>query len=433
MNLERSRPLTLQNTHRVNRLHTLSTNRFSFKKMWQIHLPALMYGSLLLLLLFRKKDDGNTGNTASMPSIIAPLLNYSLHISIILIGIMVLKTLSSRKLKLPPYYVIAYMFSIFFYNIRVFDTNDISRSLVGVFLPPLTLLLVSGSKNRDIQPLILREALTFCFASFSIINVILLILGFGYHGFRFSGVTFHPNQMGLVACLSSIYFIANTFNSPSLKARILNIGLLLLSGILLLASGSRGALLAATLGALFYLLIERKFFPIIITSVIAALTLSILSIISPENLSTSQSRMADGGDNRSDVWSEMFWAFINSPIIGMGPDAVGSESSILKAMAVGGIICGIPVLIMTLKIIKKSFKYFFNTYKNKSNSVYYSLLTCILIASLLDAYLFEKFGFTSLLLLLILCIIVDPPKNKKVFPKKPNPTSVDTSPLHNSY
>lgn len=401
--------------YRVEDVHKILKIRKNLKYFREVYFPALLYGCLLLLLLFRKKDDGPFSDSANMPSIIAPLLIYSLYLAIILIIIISAKTIAKKILKPPPFYIFAYIFSIFFYNARVFDTSDIPRSLVGLTLPLLILIILSNNATNGIQSLIYRKSLTFCFAVFSGVNVALLASGFGFHGFRFSGITFHPNQLGLVACLACVFFIANTFSSKHLVIRIISAGFLLASGVLLVASGSRGALLATVTGAIFYLAVERKLLPLIVVLAIGLLTLSILTIISPENLSFAQSRITDSGDNRSDVWLQMFSAFIESPLIGMGPDAMGSESSILKALAVGGIICGLPVIWMTIKIIKIPIYYFFDSRKIKDDSVYYSLIVCIFVASMLDGYLFEKLGFTSLLLLMTLSFIIEPTKaNKKL-------------------
>ena len=380
---------------------------------WDIYTPALLYGTLLLSLLFRKKDGGDLLDAANMPGFLTPFLTYSLHFAIVLVAIIVVRNISTNKLKLPKPYIILYLFSIFFYNLRVFDASEMLRSFVGSALPLLMLIAISNKINIEKQSEILRNSLAVCFAGFTLINTSLLILGYGYHGFRFSGITFHPNQLGLAAGLASIFFTASIFTTKSLIHKQILTILLLLSAALLLASGSRGALLATTLGIIFHLVVERKILPIIIILAICLLTTGALSILDPDNLSFLQSRLVDSNDNRSEVWSRMISGFLQSPIIGMGLDAVGSESSILKALSVGGLICGFPVALMTFKLLSSSIQYFFNKMKNKEDSVYYCLLGCILVASLLDGYLFEMFGFTTTLLLIVLAYTSRKPRRRK--------------------
>lgn len=381
------------------------------KSQLSITIQTILYGALLTFLLIRKKAEDPSAlilDTAKMPSYLTPLLNNSLYISIAIMVSISFFRVASKKIAPPSKYILIYLFAILTYNIRLFDSSEPATSLAGVAIPFLMLITATPPSKRISGNALLENSLILCFSALTLVNSLLLFLGYGYHGFRFSGVSFHPNQLGIASGISTIFFISilTSTKNKTINKSLFTV-LLSLSLILLISSGSRGAIAATALGLAALLIFTRKIKALIIVLIAGPMAYSLISALFPENATYLNSRITDTGDNRSEVWNKMLSGFMESPLIGLGADSIGSENSILKAFSVGGILCGIPILIFTIKIAKEVISYQLKSQKSKEHAKYYAILVAIITASLIDGYLFERVGFIGLLTALIFTFSIE--------------------------
>ena len=245
--------------------------------------------------------------------------------------------------------------------------------------------------------------LIFCVA-FAAINVYILSTGAGFfnESARFSGISYHPNQFGAIAAISTLMTIAFGPIFFSGKLAGIMIGLVAAANLFLtLASGSRGALLSVALGFTF-IAICKKINPIFLgmCAILSVVVYQLFALLT-ESSGEIIDRLQSTGDNRSEVFSRLLQSFLENPLYGAGSNADGSENAILKALAIGGLVCGIPmacfiatriwlVLValtayIRLPAVRPS------TFSPDIGSD--AIIFSVLASSMADGYLFEKFGF----------------------------------------
>src|SRR5690606_26700440 len=184
-------------------------SRESFRK----NSLALFYGMALFFLLARRSESDSSIFLPSLPQFLLQFTGISLYLCGVSLVIVSAIIFVSGKVRMPALILLIYVAGLSFYNIRIFDSEAAGLSLIGIFLPYLMLFSVSPScvsVGLDCSHDIVFRSLSICFGIFVILNMSLLLMGYGYYGFlssRYSGITFHPNQFGMAASLGFLFFM----------------------------------------------------------------------------------------------------------------------------------------------------------------------------------------------------------------------------------
>lgn len=391
-----------------------SEMKFSFR----VKVETLLITLGCFFLYFRLSDAAVIGQVTSTHWLFAAISHYSLLFAFAAIFFLsFLQVVAGKKLNISRPLQI-YLAVLFLYSLRIFSVEDVGKSLAGVFVVVMFLFVASSFKDRERQLIFFHtvEKGLFWFGVLVVLTSLFLYLqgvGYYYKGFRFSGLSFHPNQFGLITALVLIFFLGTFLErKPFRLEKYFLISLILLASFFLLASGSRGGVLAAVVGILFITIGAG----IKLTRVIGLLLLFVITYVLFASLSEQRTliyeRIGANTNNRSEVFGVMWDDFISSPFIGLGGDAVGSENSILKALAVGGFMCGLPLIYFVWTLSVDLYRRIL--FKNRMREAlglaqlkFNAMLAAIMVASLFDGYLFERFGLTAFMLILILSSRID--------------------------
>lgn len=306
-------------------------------------------------------------------------------------------------------YIFLYGAFVLIFNIRMFEIDDLFRSVVGVAVGigfcTFAMLPMTVERLEKMRFVVLLAFYTFAAASI-VVSLILLFGGWGYQGERFSGMAFHPNQCGQIfslcaiflSCVSTIYLRHKNIRNASI---VLTAFAVLVVG----ASGSRGALLTLIFGwiliSLFLVAGSKKFAAFAFLA--GALFISYLVFSEVEN--GPMSRFLDAGDNRTDAFGIMIDAFLSSPLIGVGMEIGASENAILKALAGTGLLGGLFFIgfIFYLCFVCCSSLIRLRTHTNDTrNGVFYIVVLSVFFSSIFDGYMAEKLSFSGAVVVLFL-------------------------------
>ena len=402
--------------HEMSSIQLISKSelKFSFKEKSETILITLG----CFFLYFRLSDAAVIGQATSTHWLFAALSPYSLILAFTSLFLLFSsRIIAGKRLNVSPLLQF-YLAVLFFYSLRIFSIDEVGKSLAGIFVVVMFIFVASSYKDKKRQLIFFRtvEVGIYWFGVLVVLTSLFLFLqglGYFYQGFRFSGLSFHPNQFGLITALVLIYFLGSLLerNLFRLKKYFL-ISLILLATFFLFASGSRGGALAAVVGIM-YIAIGAginlaRFIGILLVFVI---TYALFASLNEQSLLIFE-RLGENTDNRSEVFNVMFEGFISSPFIGLGGDAVGSENSILKALAIGGLMCGLPLIYFVWKLFGDLYKRMLLTSSMKdvlsiAQLKFNAMIVAIMVASLFEGYLFERFGLVAFMLILILSSRID--------------------------
>lgn len=290
--------------------------------------------------------------------------------------------------------------------IRVFDSDQLFSSILSIVVAALFLCVGVQAENRFFyNDNAIGDSINVFFFLVLVSSAYAYYMGVGFFGYRFAGLSFHPNQFGLICSLATVNFFGNVLNNgKKTYVYAYNSVMLIFSLYYLLASGSRGGLMSAVIGVTYISLCYKvnllKFFGLIFIVLVGIFLYEQYS----ENSGLIFERFYNNEDNRSEVFNNMLAGFFESPLYGVGVLSVGSENSYLKALSVGGVICGIPLILVGLACLASTANIMINAkyYFASNNSVKFAgFVSAIIFASMFDGYLFEKFGFSSILIMAI--------------------------------
>lgn len=257
------------------------------------------------------------------------------------------------------------------------------------------------------------------FFAFHIFTTITLtLLGYGYSiassGSRLFGLAYHPNMLGAVSSLAFAFFLFKTYGEPreslsNVKRKAfasLSFGAL----AIVILSGSRTAILISAIPPLF-LLPKRTLASIAVAGVTMLLGGGLILTTFPDTpIGSAINRMLEAPlDNRNEVWLALIDDFFAYPVLGAGDRASVSASSYLTAFSGAGLMGGLLFVTMmaatTHRALKRVIKLRFPKTLANNPSVYEFLFLQITVASLFEAYMFDKFGLLQLLALLTMQFI----------------------------
>lgn len=227
---------------------------------------------------------------------------------------------------------------------------------------------------------------------------------------RFLGLFQHPNFAGVsfAICASIIIGFNITFKKIGRKGfnSSLSIVLLILSVVLVMASGSRTGILGLIGAGLGYAYVQKylKTSTILILAFIALIiTLSIDSIIEfLEQLIPGIQRMTEAGNTRNEVWVSMWNNFTANPLFGAGSNTQGTAGSYLRVLAQGGLLTGIPLLVCLILCIARSLR---NRGCFSFRKAWLPGLLCILTTSITEGYLADALSLGILYFALIVFVL----------------------------
>jgi hypothetical protein len=387
----------------------LSLNKNKLLELFE----SMFITSTLFFLYLRLSDQSGTDEDTATHWVFSFIAPYALLLAAGGLLVLCIFRLFAKKQIMLKGILLPYLFSLLMFILRVFDLDQLIQSFAGLIVVFMFFLLTASFKNAQ------RQLSYFCSVERGFFLFIILLavttlflyaqgLGFYNQGFRFSGLSFHPNQFGLICALGLIYLFGVAQESGLKKTKKFNtISLIAVMAFFLLASGSRGGVLAATVGLLFVAIgVGFRFRQIIIVTLVIPLAYVSYSFFA-EQSDLVFSRFTENTNNRSEVFEVMFSDFLSSPLIGLGIDAAGSENSYLKALAIGGLMCGLPLIYFAFRlgfVLVKNLKFMLKqTNPLQERQLKFSaMMASILVASMFDGYLFEKFGFTTFLLIIIL-------------------------------
>lgn len=387
---------------------------------------SIFITSTLFFLYLRLSDQSGSDQEATTHWVFSLIAPYALILAAIGMFVLCIFRLFTRKNIILKDIIFPYLFSLLIFAIRMFDWEQPVQSLAGLIVVLMFLILTSSfSKFQRQQSYFfsVEKGFFYFIVLLAVTTLFLYIQGLGFYnqGFRFSGLSFHPNQFGLICALAVVFLFGVTQEGDAKKIKKISVLVLIIIMIFfLLASGSRGGVLAATVGLLFVAIgAGFRFGQISIISLLIPLAYIFYALFA-EQSELVFLRFIENTNNRSEVFGLMFDSFLSSPIIGLGLGATGSENSFLKALAVGGLVCGLPLLFFAFRLgfmLVKNLKLMSKETSSlrKRQLKFSAMLASILIVSMFDGYLIERFGFSTFLIIIILSSRLYLTKEQKAF------------------
>lgn len=285
--------------------------------------------------------------------------------------------------------------------------------IVAITMMYLTFAVGFGRRMQDRASAISTlEVFAWVGVAFAAMNSIQIVLGLSgaLVGGRLAGTAGNAQMMGgISACL----IVANAYLYAELPAtrplRWVCLACVGILGILLLATGSRTAVLAVSVGlfVMFRLQIGR----FAIFGIVLLIAYSTVSLFFESPTEAVSERLASGSDTRTAIWLGALERFLNSPIFGElmflrpGDSPSGVESTIFRTLANMGVIGGIALLcpvfsaagyaIRSIGLARERPEY------ARLVDFLLGALTVILILNLFDGYAFGFLTFPVLFMYVI--------------------------------
>jgi hypothetical protein len=310
--------------------------------------------------------------------------------------------------------VVVYILRIMFY-----DGSVSVRSVQALIYIILTYVAASNIRglfvgvNQSAEEVL--GGLSFYSVVYGVVNLAYFISGYGFdsQGYiqRYFGLSDHPNFLGANAAIAGIIsFGIIVFSMGWSIGRVVYMAAFSCCLILVILSGSRTGALMLTSGCLFILLLgigQRRVSgrALAVVSLLGVIFLAAYSF-GVSNYSDSSERIMSTENTREDAWAEMFFVFLESPLVGSG-FSPNSESSLLKAMSTGGLLVGIPFLIAlgaALRLVWVQLTRCKNPPMAIDN-IASSMVLAIVIGSMLEGYLLEGGGFMAVAYLVAVSIL----------------------------
>jgi hypothetical protein len=232
-------------------------------------------------------------------------------------------------------------------------------------------------------------------------------------GGRLAGITGNPQMMG---CISALLILVNAFvyselprSKPARWICLMMVGLL---GVLLLATGSRTAVIAIAVGL--FVMFRFQVGRLSVLGVVVVIGYVVVSLFLESPGSAAAERLASGADTRTALWLQAIGTFLESPIIGEfvflrpGDEANGVESSLLRSLANMGLIGGIAVVAPAVIGISYGLKGLRlasqRTEFKRMVDFYLGALAAILVLNTFDGYAFGLLTFPAIFTYWILAV-----------------------------
>ncbi len=240
-------------------------------------------------------------------------------------------------------------------QVLVFSDFGLLRGVFGLVSVTLMFLVYAvGFGRRFDGPHGARDALSifaWVGAAFVTVNLVQIALGRSgaFVGGRLAGICGNAQMMGGVTTmllLGNAYLAADLPRGrPAWVVSVVNSGLL---ALLIVATGSRTAVLGSSVGLMF--IFRRQIGRAILLAVPVVIVFFAASAYLEET-GDAVSRMIDAPNTRAGVWSKALSQFMGSPVFGILPfggedgEQSGVESTLLRSLASLGLIGGIVVLL----------------------------------------------------------------------------------------
>jgi hypothetical protein len=240
--------------------------------------------------------------------------------------------------------------------------------------------------------------------AFVLANLVQIALGpsGSLMGGRLAGITGNPQMMG---CIAALLILANAFvysELPPLRPLrwicLLMIGFL---GVLLLATGSRTAVIAISAGL--FVMFRFQIGRLGVLGIVVAIGYLVVSLFLESPGAAVAERLASGEDTRTALWLQAIRRFLESPIFGEfvflrpGDEPNGVESSLFRSLANMGLVGGIAVLapamigisygLKALRLASHRLEY------KRLVDFYLGALTAVLVLNTFDGYAFGLLTF----------------------------------------
>ena len=292
----------------------------------------------------------------------------SKSIAFALLGICVIAALSlpiAQRGRSVGFAATSFVVFQLYYLIQVllFAESGLARGAFGLLSVTMMFVVFAVGLGRRVHdPASARDALSvFAWIGTAFVVINFVQIGLGRQGAfvagRLAGICGNAQMMGGV---SSMLLIANAYLAsdlprvrPSWWMAVASSGLL---ALLVVATGSRTAVLASGIGLMF--LFRRQLGRAILLAIPVVLVFSIASGYLEET-EGAVNRMIGAENTRAAAWTIALRQFLSSPLFGTLPfegDLSGTESSLLRALAATGLIGGalitLPFLAMLANCVK---------------------------------------------------------------------------------
>jgi hypothetical protein len=250
---------------------------------------------------------------------------------------------------------------------------------------------------------------------FAALNSIQIVFGLSgaLMGGRLAGIAGNAQMMGgISACL----IVANAYLYAELPAtrplRWVCLACVGILGILLLATGSRTAVLAVSAGLFVMFRLQVGRFAIF--GIVALIAYSAVSLFLESPTEAVAERLTSGADTRSAIWLDALGRFLGSPIFGElmflrpGDSPSGVESTILRTLANMGVIGGIALLVPVFAAAGCALKSIGLARERPEYArlvdFQFGALTVFLVLNLFDGYAFGFLTFPVLFIYVVLAL-----------------------------
>ncbi len=257
---------------------------------------------------------------------------------------------------------IAFLFFQLYYAVNLLLFDSAGKGIPALVSITAMMIVFSTGFGKEMQDGYSArrslETIAWLAVAFVVTNLIQLSLGFGssFAGGRFIGTSGNAQAMGLacaVLLIGCAYLSADLANNRPLKWMALaSAGVL--AGFLI-ASGSRGNTLACVAGLI--AVFRRRLGPLVGIGVILLIGAAIISAFIGDE-ATGAERLLSGENTRSAVWAAAFAVFKEYPFFGslhaLGVDqpSFGVESSLIRSLALMGIVGGALYVVSTLLMVR---------------------------------------------------------------------------------
>lgn len=291
-----------------------------------------------------------------------------------------------------------------------------SFGVVAIIMMYLTFAVGFGRQFQD-RASAIRSMEVFAWVAVAFVGMNLVQIALGLSGAlvggRLAGTAGNAQMMGgICSCLLLVNAYLYSELPIARPMRWVSLACVGMLSILLLATGSRTAVIASSTGLLVMFRLQVGRFAILaIMGVIAYLLLSLV-FESPTEMVAA--RLTTGGDTRTAIWLDAIGRFLGSPIFGEfvflrpGDAPSGVESTVFRALANMGIIGGIALLIPAAAAAGYAIRGVLLARERpefrRSVDFYLGACATIVVLNLFDGYAFGFLTFPVLFMYVVLAL-----------------------------
>lgn len=248
--------------------------------------------------------------------------------------------------------------------------------------------------------------------AFALANLVQIVLGLSgaLVGARLAGIAGNAQMMGgISACLIVVNAFLYSELPSSRPLRWVSLGGVGVLSILLLATGSRTALLAVGTGLLVMFRFQIGRFAAL--AVVAMVAYFVVTLFFEDPTAAVAERLSEGRDTRTGIWMSAFARFLGSPVFGElmflrpGDSPSGVESTVFRTLANMGIIGGVALVLIAAAAANCALKGAFLARERpefrRLVDFYLGACAVILILNLFDGYAFGFLTFPALFMYVV--------------------------------